>query len=252
MQSTHPVTARRVGQRRSHRVSSHLTEQFYKMMKIAVFIDEKGNAVPFGSIGTVHLYVHEENNWYCIKKIPLGADEGMSLSDIQARVFAVVSEMGDCKVFAAEAIKGVPLAIFGGMGINLWKIKGVVAEVLNTIEEQMSKMEADQLKSSCSKQQCQHSCSTNTDESIPVPSPVAVGTNGMYEIDLAMALKSEGSFNSRQILLPFFQHTTFQKLEMTCDHLPKWFDGELGKFKLQFQQEFTEEGLCHVTVYPKC
>jgi len=42
----------------------------------------------------------------------------------------------------------------------------------------------------------------------------------------------------------------FQKLEVVCEHLPKWFEKELESLKLQFRIEESKDDLFHAIVSP--
>jgi Fe-only nitrogenase accessory protein AnfO len=202
-------------------------------MKIAAFVDENDNALPLYATGTVKLFVFEDNIWICAKSMPFSSDESMSLAEIRSRIQAVAAELGNCKVFVAESMKGVPFAVFEGMGYAIWKIKGDTTKYLDYIKEKEDKIQADKLK--------------------PKPAPVAIGDirDGLYRIDLVKVLESDPSLTSKSVLLPFFQKTTFSKLEIICEHIPKWFGKEFSALKLKAEiQEGNSDGLCHAMVMP--
>lgn len=77
-----------------------------RIMKIAAFVDEKGIALPFYSKGIVKIFVDSADGWICTQKIPFEINETMSLCEIRQRVTAMVNELADCTIFAAETIKG--------------------------------------------------------------------------------------------------------------------------------------------------
>jgi hypothetical protein len=58
------------------------------------------------------------------------------------------------------------------------------------------------------------------------------------------------SLNSKEILLPFFKRTSFSQLEITCDHMPKWFEKELPALKLRADAKLVDKTL-KIYVYPK-
>jgi len=221
-------------------------------MKIAVLVDENGNAVPYNEGGNLALYAYEGNSWHCIKNASLSVDEGTNISEIRARIHTVIAEIEDCKVFIVEMMKSLPIAIFDGYGITVWNHIGIPNEAFNFVKEQ-EENKVLKTKSCCDSPRCNSTCSPNAVVPASNSSPVAFQyvSEGFYTINLAKALTTDRTLNSKQILIPFFQSTAFQKLEIICDHVPKWFEREFGPLKLQFDTEESKDGLCHAIVHPK-
>lgn len=202
-------------------------------MKIAVFVDAEGKALPLYESGTVELYNDELGTWSCVKQIPFEVTEDMNLPQIRAAILKMVAEIEDCKVFVAESIKGSPFTIFEGLGICIWKYKGFPVELLDYIREQEDKILQEKLK--------------------PKPKPIAIGDirDGIYKLNLVKAMETDNTISSKQILLPFFQNNTFQELEIICEHMPKWFDREFGALKLKVECKDADDGFCHAIVSPQ-
>jgi Fe-only nitrogenase accessory protein AnfO len=221
-------------------------------MKIAVLVDEKGNTVEYSNNGIIKLYVSEDGKWLCIKKMPFKINEGTTISEIRERIHAIRAEIEDSKVFIVETMKSLPIAIFDGYGVTVWNHKGDPTVAFDFVQEQETN-KAHQPKSCCDSPSCKSTCSSSFDGVISSTSPVAIGNlcDGFYTIDLAKVLASDRTLNSKQILIPFLQNTAFKKLEVICEHVPKWFENELNTLKMQFKEENTNYGMCRVMVYPK-
>jgi len=76
---------------------------------------------------------------------------------------------------------------------------------------------------------------------------------GEFWIDLKEALEHESGQTSRQILIPFLERGRFRKLEILCDHLPKWLTWELERLGMSAESEaidVTGHGQ-RVTIYPR-
>jgi Fe-only nitrogenase accessory protein AnfO len=221
-------------------------------MKIAVLVDENGNAVSYSNSGFLKLYSLKGSHWQSIKKVTLGADNGTNISEIRDRIHLVMEEIEDCKVFIVETMKSLPIAIFDGYGITVWNHKGIPNEAFNFVKEQ-EENKVLKTKSCCDSPRCNSTCSPNAGEPDSNYSPVAFQnvSEGFYTINLAKVLATDRTLNSKQILIPFFQGIAFQKLEIICDHVPKWFEMEFGFLNLQFETEESKDGLCHAIVHPK-
>ena len=225
-------------------------------MKIALFVDELGNAVPFSAAGTIELYEQVGNIWICSKKVALGLDEGSNLEDVRGRIYFVKEAIEESAVFVVETIKSVSIAIFEANSITVWKHIGKAAEALDYIKTQEKENRVKKQKSCCcDSPRCKTTtCSPqNSGKPVPTSSPVAVGNvcSGIYEINLAKVLGSDSTLNSKQILIPFFQDTVFSKLDIVCDHVPKWFEKEFTTLKLEFKEVVSDDGLCHAIVTPR-
>ena len=174
-------------------------------MKIAVFVDEEGVALPLNEKGTVALYTNEnESKWECSKKIPFDISYNMSMVEMRKTIQALVAQIDDCKTIVAENVKGMHFAIFEGVGVNIWKYKGNPESLLDYIKEQEDKIMEEKLR--------------------PKPAPRAVGDirDGFYEINMIKAMEQDKTLTTKQILIPFLQNTNFQKLKLVCSHIPKW------------------------------
>jgi Fe-only nitrogenase accessory protein AnfO len=218
-------------------------------MKIAVLVDENGYAVPYCDGGIIELYAFEGTSWHFIKAVSLGVDEGTNIAEVRARIHAVMAVIEGCKVFMVESIKSLSVGIFDGYGISVWNHKGVPMEAFDFVKEQ-EENKIRQQRSCCDKPSCNSTCSSNTGEPVQTSVPVAIEnmSDGYYKIDLAKILKSNCSLNSKQVLIPFFQNTPFKKLEIICEHVPRWFDNEFEILKLHVQIEESDDGLCHAVV----
>lgn len=74
---------------------------------------------------------------------------------------------------------------------------------------------------------------------------------GEYRLDLIDALRhSNSGHTSKRLLVPFFQQGSFTRLEITCDHLPKWFT-TLEAWQLTADVVPQSDGTLCVTVMPQ-
>ncbi len=197
-------------------------------MKIAMFVDGKGNTLPFYSTGTVELYDQKQGKWVNAKSIPFSITEGMGLGEIRTTIRKMLSELDGCKIFVAAMIKGTPYTILEGMGMSIWKMKGKPVEYLSYIDEEETKLAKERL--------------------IPKPSVIGDIRDGIYRINIAEAMEKNGKLTSKRLLLPFILKTSFTRLEVLCDHAPRWFEKEFPAMKLKYDIEVSADGFCHAII----
>jgi hypothetical protein len=135
---------------------------------------------------------------------------------------------------AAKASIGFYRVAFESFGVSLWIAKGAPREFIGEIEAFYAAPPA----------------LPENNQPTAIITPVA-GKAGYYAADLREVMKRQAGLNSKDVLLPFFQHTAFSRLEIVCDHIPRWFEKELPALKLRADAEFTGEAVAKVYVYPQ-
>ena len=205
-------------------------------MKIAVLTDKEGNTLSFYEPGFVKLFSNEKGAWNCIEEFPFELNEEKGLAGIQHCIQMMLSRLDECRILMVKFIKGVPLSILKESGLSVWKVEGSPLDFFEHIREEEEKLRLEHQKSIKS--------------SLPEPLPVGDKKHGIYAIDLVHVQAKGAGFNSKDVLLPFLQSRVFQKLEVICEHLPKWFEKEFDSLKLQFRIEESNDNLCHAIVSP--
>jgi Iron only nitrogenase protein AnfO (AnfO_nitrog). len=132
-----------------------------------------------------------------------------------------------------ENIKGLPLALLQEKGIGVWKFSGLfLPELLDFVRKELAKALVKPQKK--------------------VIRPVLIGLDeaAEYEIDLVAVLAENPELNSMDILIPFMKETNFKRLQITCSHLPRWFDKVIETFQLVSKEEELNPELFRATVSP--
>ncbi len=203
-------------------------------MKIAVFVDENRNVLPFFASGTVELYANDTGKWQCINQIPFSLNAALKINDLHRHIATLVSQFENCDMLVVERMKGIARSILEDYKIGTWYFKGTFPFLLlDKIRDELLKVQEMQKKS--------------------IISPVLTGkqTDASYEINLAEILDSNSRLNSRDILIPFMKTTNFRRLTIICNHLPKWLDKVIPQMRLNYCTEEDKNGLMRITVEPE-
>lgn len=200
-------------------------------MKIAAFIGENGKTISLNQSGTISVYIKEKEEWKIIKEVDFETNDLMSSEIIRDNVKIMASSLGDCKVFVARGVKGIPYTVLDGMGFNIWKVDGAPENFLELVfkgeeEEKLNKQKPE-----------------------IIPTPIRSGKEGNYFIDMKTEMQNNPNLTTKQILLPFIHNTIFNELEIICRHVPHWFEGEFNKLNLKSEIEKINEGTVKVKVY---
>jgi Fe-only nitrogenase accessory protein AnfO len=188
-------------------------------MKIAAYVNTMNEVVSIYEKGIIRLYEKILGIWTTKVAIALDMNEQMNIPEVRMNLKKAVAALGDCKIFLSGEVKGVPYAILEGMGFNIWKSEGSVFEQLEYVAEKETEAVEESKK--------------------PKPAPLPVGDirDGFYRINLADVLDKHQQLTSKQVLLPFMEKTAFQKLEILCDHPPRWLATEFERLKLHGEAE---------------
>ena len=233
-------------------------------MKIAIFVNTRGDLADCHESGHVCLYEKRSGVWTKVKEISLEMNLDMSLSEIKSGIKNAVSQLDECEVFIVRELKGLLHALLvEEMGFRTWKSKGTVVEQLEHVARHEQKFAAlmENPAIAAEEQPCgrvarQKSCGSGC--SMPggqIPKPLSVGDvhDGYYRINLAEVLNNDPGLNSKQVLVPFMEEGRFRKLEILCDHPPRWFSSALKTLNLMAETETLESSgrWLKVVVMPK-
>lgn len=204
-------------------------------MKIAALLNEEGQAAIPQQGGALYIYERDDTNWIASQKLDFAPGEHGSMDELRHYLEQVRDWLGDCTVMAAGPTTGYYRVLFGSLGIALWGVKGTPEQFIEQIELFHQQAGAE------------------TEPAEPEPPTTAIvpitERTGHYRVDLREAMAEKGSHTSRQVLIPFFQDASFLRLEIVCDHVPRWFDRELSEFGLGSKVE-TQSDFVKIHVYP--
>jgi Fe-only nitrogenase accessory protein AnfO len=204
-------------------------------MEIATFINDDGQIAGFWEKGAICLYCQDNGSWKIKKKIDFVLSNSPQIGVVKDNIKQAVSQLTGCEVFIVRELKGAMHVFLEELGFRVWKSAGTVIEQLDYVAKKDAESAAERALSknmSCSSG-CGSGCGGSTKSqgqtagtncTIPKPMPVGEISDGFFRINLAEALAADSTLNSMQVLIPFMEKTDFKKLEIYCEHIPRWFD----------------------------
>ncbi len=237
-------------------------------MKIVTFINDSGKVAGFYEKGRICRYESVSGEWRITGEAALHINEEMSLLETKELFFAAMSRFEDCKVFIVKKFKGLFHALLmEELGFHTWKSQGSLGEQLDNVvqleKEYVAELEKQALANagkpvvrSSGHGGCGGGCSSSPRQSAPsgqdcepggvdhdIPRPLLVGgpEEGRYLINLAEIMNDNKALNSRLVLIPALEDASFKKLEIICEHIPRWFFNELRNLKLVAEPEVPDD-----------
>lgn len=202
-------------------------------MRIIVFLDDNKNTLPFYSSGTMETYQYVEDSWLKINQFQIDLSQQNNLKTIQNNVNLFLSQVNRGNILVVKSIMGLANALLSEHGMGIWTFDGFfLIDLLSQIKKEVDK--------ACKETDCNNR------------SPVLKGSiqELTYEINLKEVLSSNPKLNSMDILVPFIKSTHFKKLEIVCNHPPKWLMKTKDDLQLNIITEEQINGLIKATVFP--
>jgi len=124
---------------------------------------------------------------------------------LRDQVRNLITKLDSCRIIAGHGINGLAYHVLDRMGLHIFEITALNANVLQGIWDDVEKSEAR----------------PQQDEEVPLsPTPVA---EGIYYLDFIRLQQLHPEISSKRALQPFLQNTPFNRLNLLCSHLPLWF-----------------------------
>jgi len=215
-------------------------------MKIAVYIDAEDHLVSLYEPGRFCIYQGSGSDWTRTQEIAFAVGDSASLGSIKRAFASAVAQFDGCEVLLSGSVKGFLYSYLQEFGFRIWKSEGVLVEQLAGVEQrEIERAEAERaapkscaVAAGCASGGCGGGRARRV---AAAPISTAEGAamaaedlgSGRFRIDLISALSGHARLNSRQILLPILEGTAFDKLEILCDHLPRWFEPKLRELNLK-------------------
>jgi Fe-only nitrogenase accessory protein AnfO len=198
-------------------------------LKIAALLNQAGETADLQEEGSIYIFERNcKDEWLSEIKLDFTPVKLGSMEELRSHIGAISRRLGDCKVLAAKTSIGFCRVAFESFGVALWALEGSPRSFIGAIEAFYAK----QTKESA--------VMTEANQPPAFITPVA-GKAGHYAADLRNVMAHKAGLNSKEILLPFFKSASFTRLELDCDHIPRWFDQELPALNLRADAEFVNK-----------
>jgi Fe-only nitrogenase accessory protein AnfO len=190
--------------------------------EIAVFVDSDGNTAKLTERGKIVVFVRKRGKWHIAREKEFTLKNIRGMIGLRTKMEELLNFMSDCKVFVGFGISGIPYFILDKVKCSIWEWEGKPFEFLDYI---LQKEEEAHVR----KHQAAHDVSKNKDSSknkdVQKPCFVEVSP-GNYSIFLKEIQESNTAMTTKQVLLPFIRRGKFNSIEMICNHIPQWLEGE--------------------------
>lgn len=229
-------------------------------MKIAAYIDEEARVASVYGAGRLLLFDNEQGPWASVKEIDFTIRPDMGLADVKATVREAAAQMEGSSAFLSTEVRGLVHSLLQEeFGLHIWKSEGSLGDQLDVVAVREAELAAapppPPIRPESLAFGCQGGCgggprlkrTRSPGETVSCPEIARVG-EGHYHIDLASALEKDPGLNSRMVLVPILEGSEFARLEISCDHVPRWFPEAMEDLNFRAEYVDTANGVT-VNVY---
>ncbi|WP_425061436.1 hypothetical protein SCACP_34360 [Sporomusa carbonis] len=190
-------------------------------MAIAVHTGTKGESTVISDPGMIRIFRKRQGMWHIEREQAFQLVQDKGLREMRRQMAGLIEYLGECKVFVASTVTGVPYYELEKAGLSVWEYKGKPVEFLDYIlEKEEEAAEQD----------------TKTPAAVVIPTPEHLG-NGFYKISIKEIQESESGITTKQVLMPFLRRGSYYQLEVLCNHVPPWLEAEAMTGNLCYESE---------------
>lgn len=205
-------------------------------MDIAVYIGEDGQTASIYDKGTIAVWRRNRGCWEIIREKFFAPDRQKGIGELRKNLEEIVDFLGDCTIFAALSVTGIPYYELEKAGCRVWEFEGQPPDFLDYIlvREEEAELETSRMETA--------------DETI---APVQIGS-GQYFISLKEIQQKNAGITSKRALLPFLRNEVFYSLEIICSHVPPWLEAEMLASGMEGKTDRIGMNEIKVTITKQC
>lgn len=193
--------------------------------EIAVFLNSRGQTGSFGEPGRVCVYRRWQKTWTVAREQDFALTAADGLKGLRRQLAELLAFLGDCRIFVASSLAGMPYYELEKAGFNLWEEAG----------EPMTYLEAVWVR-----EETEQAAVKVAPAEIALPTPTEKAP-GHFFVSLREIQAKNAGITSKQVLQPFLRQGNFDLLEVICDHLPPWLEVDLQAGGLRWTSEKVSE-----------
>lgn len=201
-------------------------------LKIAVVENDNQQTSSIFEPGFIAIYEEDSGEWKVLNRFENKVCNAKGMAAVRMAVADTVKQLGDVKVVVASEIPGIASGTFQAAGFDIFLVESSVLDVLDSIKKDI--LEAIEKRQ-------------EEPRKFDVMEFLEPGANkGDFSINIEEIMFKNPELTSKKILIPYLKNGEFNRLDVVCSHIPKWFVTDLGV--MGFEYETVKESLNRKTV----
>jgi Fe-only nitrogenase accessory protein AnfO len=191
------------------------------ILKIAIVENDDQRTSSIFEQGFIAIYEKNGEKWRILNRFENEVSNAKDIATVRRTVLDTIKQLGDVKILIASEIPGIAPGIFETAGFEIVLVENSTLNILDSFTEKilkvLKKRQEEALK-------------------FDIMQFLEPGINeGYFYLNMEEILVKNPQLTSKIILTQFLEKGGFNRLEVTCSHVPKWFDRDFVALGFEYQ-----------------
>lgn len=190
-------------------------------MKIAVVENNNQKTSSIFEPGFIATYEEDDGKWKVLNRFENKVCNAKGITAVRTAMADIIKQLGDVKIVVASEIPGIASGIFEAAGFEIFLVENSALDVLNSVKKEMLEV--------IEKRQ-------EEPRKFDITEFLKPDTNkGDFCLNIEEILLKNPELSSKKILIPYLKNGEFNRLDVICSHIPKWFNTDLGVLGFEYK-----------------
>ncbi len=191
------------------------------ILKIAVVENSNQKTSSIFEPGFIAIYEEDAREWKVLNRFENKICNAKGMAAVRMAVADTIKQLGDVKIVVAGEIPGIAFGTFQASGFDIFLIENGGPEILGSVKKEMLAAIEERKKEP---------------HKFDIQEFLEPGVNkGDFCLDMEKILLKNPEMTSKKILIPYLKNGEFNRLDIVCSHIPKWFYTDLDILGFQYE-----------------
>jgi Fe-only nitrogenase accessory protein AnfO len=190
-------------------------------LKIAVVENDDRKTSSIFEPGFIAIYEEDDRGWKVLNRFENKVCNAKGMAAVRTAVADTIKQLGDVKVIVASEIPGIASGTFQAAGFDIFLVENSVLNILDSIKKETLEAIEERQKEP---------------QKFEIKQFLEPGVSkGDFSINIEEIMFKNPDLTSKKILIPYLKNGEFNRLDVICSHLPKWFVTNLGALGFEYE-----------------
>jgi Fe-only nitrogenase accessory protein AnfO len=190
-------------------------------LKIAVVENDNQKTSSIFEPGFIVIYEEDGREWKVLNRFENKVCNAKGMAAVRTAVADTIKQLDDVKVIVASEIPGIASGTFQAADFDIFLVENSVLTILDSIKKEMLEAIEERQKEP---------------PKFDITQFLEPGVSkGDFSINIEEIMFKNPDLTSKKILIPYLKNGEFNRLDVICSHLPKWFVTNLGALGFEYE-----------------
>ena len=191
------------------------------VLKIAVVENSNQKTSSIFEPGFVAIYEEKGGEWKVLNRFENKVCNAKGIATVRMAVADTIKQLDDVKIVVASEIPGIAFSTFQAAGFDIFLVQNSLLDVLDSVKKEILEVIEERQKEPYK---------------FDIMKFLKPGMNkGDFCLNMEEILSKNPELTSKKILIPYLKNGEFNRLDVICSHIPKWFNTDLGGLGFEYE-----------------